>query len=122
MWHLAPHILLIRHEGDGEESLIAPFAVAIRRELAKRPCHLFHDTTQLRKYETGYRVEMTNLFRAEKDRMLSLQALVTSKIVAMGAAVANLAMGGIVKIYAREAQFEEAITRALAEEKARASR
>jgi hypothetical protein len=73
---------------------------------------LFIDAEELVRYDSGVRVAMTEWVSENRSSLHSVHALVKSKIVAMGAAVANLALGGFVTIHRDRTSFERAIAAA----------
>jgi len=71
--------------------------------------HTFWDLRDLVSYHSDVRVCSTNVMVAHRKLLRSVHALTTSKIVAMGVSVANLALGGIVTHYKSAQEFERAV-------------
>ncbi|HKU37168.1 MAG TPA: hypothetical protein VJR89_03455 [Polyangiales bacterium] len=72
--------------------------------------HTFWDLRDLVNYHSDVRVCSTNALLAQKGKKLSaVHTLSTSKIVAMGVSVANLALGGIVQNHKSAVSFEAAV-------------
>ena len=71
--------------------------------------HTFWDLRELTNYHSDVRVYSTNVLLAHRSRLTSVHTLSTSKIVAMGVSVANLALGGIITNHKTAASFESAV-------------
>ena len=69
----------------------------------------FWDLRDLVNYHSDVRVLSTNVLLANRRKLQSVHTLSTSKIVAMGIAVANLALGGIITNHKTPQSFEFAI-------------
>jgi hypothetical protein len=111
-WQHPSGTLLVTLIGHGETEALPDLIAHVKERHARSPrADLFIDAWQLDGYETGYRVALTEMLRAMPE-VTRVHGLLRSTIVAMGAAVANLALGGIVKIYRRPADFEAAMERA----------
>ena len=76
--------------------------------------HTFWDLRDLINYHTDVRVCSTNTLLAQRNKKLkSVHTLSTSKIVAMGVSVANLALGGMIQNHKTSASFEMALRQVL---------
>lgn len=97
---------MVRLQGHGEAEFAAPIIEAYQG-LQKTPAaHLFFDAEELDNYESSLRVELTQCFFPERERLASFHVLVRSKLVAMGVSVANLALGGIVNSTSDRKRFK----------------
>ena len=77
--------------------------------------HTFWDLRALVNYHSEVRVCSTNALLAQRNKKLvAVHTLSTSKIVAMGVSVANLALGGMVQNHKTSASFELALRAVLA--------
>jgi hypothetical protein len=100
----------IRMEGIAEQAA----APVIERALdglfrSVRAIHTFWDLRDLINYHSDVRVYSTNVLLAHRARLSSVHTLSTSKIVAMGVSVANLALGGIITNHKTQVGFEMAV-------------
>src|SRR3954470_12408897 len=72
--------------------------------------HTFWDLRDLVNYHSDVRVCSTNALLAQRGKKLvSVHTLSTSRIVAMGVSVANLALGGIIQNHKTAMSFEMAL-------------
>lgn len=101
---------------DGRVGLDAvPF---IKRTLAHEfglqpPMHAFYALGSLVGYHTDVRVETTRMILRNRPAILSVHAHAGSKLVGMMIAVADLTLGGIVKVHATPQRFDAALRGAL---------
>jgi hypothetical protein len=111
---LSPTVVYLRMEGIAEQ----PSGPTVERALlslfrGSHGLHTFWDLRDLINYHSDLRVCSTNALLANRTDLLSLHTLSTSKIVAMGVAVANLALGGIITSHKSAMSFESAVREAL---------
>lgn len=111
---LGPHVLLISLEGYLDEDLAPAIAEALDRHLraSATPVHVCWDVERVDNYHSDVRVKITRALLANREKVASVKVLVRSKIVKMGVAVANLALGGLVRAYESRAEFTRAVARA----------
>jgi hypothetical protein len=64
------------------------------------------DFWEMLTYDSGVRTSMTNWSLAHRASIASVHVLTRSKLVAMGVAVGNLALGGLLKPYSTRASFD----------------
>ncbi len=67
--------------------------------------HYFYDLWDLQVYDSPVRVDLTNYHRAVG--LQSLHALTRSRVVAMGVAVANLALGNRITVHSGRESFDQ---------------
>jgi hypothetical protein len=104
-----PHVALITHEGVAHEAFVAP----VLAEIAQRgrcPLVLAVDAEALSSYETGFRKLWTDWLAANPPS--AILVLSHSRLVAMGVAVANAALGGAIRAFSSRAEFEQALAEA----------
>jgi hypothetical protein len=75
--------------------------------------HLFAALGELVNYHSEVRLRGTQVLVAHRQRLGSIQVHATSKIVSMGVAVVNLAVGGIIHSHESALSFETALREAL---------
>jgi hypothetical protein len=68
--------------------------------------HFMADLSELEDYHSSLRVDAVNIIKPNIGKLLSIQTCTRSRIVSMGVAVANLALGGILKNYSDKASFD----------------
>ena len=73
------------------------------------PIHVFFDLSPLQNYDSALRMQVTEHFRRDLERIGSLHVCARAKIVAMGVAVVNLALGGIITSYRERTDLLAAI-------------
>ncbi|MGC4087736.1 MAG: hypothetical protein QM756_07535 [Polyangiaceae bacterium] len=112
LWSPAPSMLIIVVRGHGEAALVAPI-VEHFDQLEGSALHLFGDLDALTSYDSALRTELTACFARDRKRIVSFPILTSSKIVAMGVTVANLALGGMVTTYTRREEFVSALDQSL---------
>ncbi len=103
-------VALLRMVGVAEHAAAPVIEVALSSLFAgAHSLHTFWDLRDLVQYHSAVRVVSTNVLLNHRSSVLSVHTLSTSKIVAMGVAVANLALGGIVENHTNAASFEGAL-------------
>ncbi len=95
VWSPAPGIVVTSFSGYGTHA----FAAVIKRDTTPyfepgTQTALFSDWYDMRGYDTAARVELTRWLGWMRPRISEYHLLVRSRLVAMGVAVANLALGG----------------------------
>ncbi len=107
-------VVLVRCSGFCEAALLPHFYAEMKRAVpADVPLHMFFDGADVEGYETPFRTGLTEWLRAEGKRVVGAHALVRSKLVAMGASLASLALGGSLKVQHSRPVFEGLIQTAL---------
>ncbi len=114
IWVPSASLVLVRMTGVGDARFAGPvlehFDAAAK---AGAPVHLFVDFQRLDTYESGLRTRATAHLGGQRQNIGGLHVLVRSRLVAMGVAVANLALGGIIRAHSQRASFSEALDREL---------
>lgn len=82
--------------------------------MTQSPIQTFHDWAGLDGYDANVRPAYVAWSRSRRAHFKSVNILVTSKLVAMGVSVANLALGYLTA-YANRGSFERARARSLAD-------
>jgi hypothetical protein len=74
---------------------------------------LFFDLGDMRSYDSVMRVRWTDWVKEHIRQVVSLDVIARSKLVTMGVAVANLALGGIIKVHnGRAGAYETSLLKA----------
>jgi hypothetical protein len=111
-WEMGPQICLTKAHGymtrDMGRLIIDRAGPLYERAVGQ--VHGFHNWLEMENYESACRVDLTNWALHHRSQSI-LHVGLRSRIVAMGVAVANVALGSVIKIY----QTEEALAAALAE-------
>jgi hypothetical protein len=106
IWAPAPGILLIQLGGYGEAEYAAHIIDAIDRTLERGGrLKMFYDMESMSNYDSSLRTKLTARFLECRKETDALGVLVKSRLVSMGISVANLALGGIIKLYQERAAF-----------------
>jgi hypothetical protein len=109
IWPAPPSVLRTTFDGVMDTELmdaLLSIGEAILREHGG--LHVFHDWSGMTGYDSQSRIAITNWGLARLKQMRSVHVLHGSKLVAMGVAVANVALGGIVKVHQNRASFDRA--------------
>jgi hypothetical protein len=69
----------------------------------------FGDFWDLHTYDSAFRVDQAKWVDKHRAQFEGSQILVRSKLVAMGVSVANLALGGKIKVYSQRAEFDRQV-------------
>jgi hypothetical protein len=81
--------------------------------LARARLKFFFDFWQMPTYDSEMRTEWPGFLVTHRARVDEIHVVARSKLVAMGVAVANIALGGVIKSYpAPMGPFEKALTQA----------
>ncbi len=89
----------------------APEIIA-QRELIVAECGciaLFDDLDLLTGYDNAVRSQLTEWSRKNRPKIVAFHILTRSKLVAMGVGVANLVLGGSIRIHRVRSAFEDAL-------------
>lgn len=117
VWARGP-IVLTQLTGFGDGSFADPIIAALDEALTgKGPIHFFLEMTAMENYDSALRTRLTNHVSQNRPRVASLQVVARSKLVTMGVAVANLALGGLITNHGSLSAFQAALDRAIAEAK-----
>lgn len=120
IWTPAPALLVFHVVGHGHRDFARPILETFDRlRSAGGAIHVFGDLERLPNYDSELRIHATEHFRAHLVSMASLHVLVKSRLVAMGVAVANLALHGLVTIHATREPFLRALDHQLKEQRAK---
>ncbi|MBL9009280.1 MAG: hypothetical protein JNJ46_33780 [Myxococcales bacterium] len=104
-----PDVLLVRLTGHFDRKLGAFMLDAATQGLAQhKRMQIFCDWSDATGYDSDVRVTFTSWAASHQERA-KLSLLVTTKIVAMGVSVANLALGGALQVFNNRAAFESAL-------------
>ncbi len=114
VWSPAPRVIVTSFSGYGSYA----FAAVIKRDTMAfaepgTRSLLFTDWYDMTGYDSAARVELTRWMSWMRPRISEFHLLVRSKIVAMGVAVANLALGGWVNSTTNRRAWEEMLERAV---------
>jgi len=100
--------------GYFEKEIVAKYTAPIDRLIASgvRPT-LFIDASEMTGYDSDTRLKLTDWTFWIRDKISGCHILVRSKIVSMGVSIANLALGGLLKVSTDRGEFSLAYSRAL---------
>jgi hypothetical protein len=114
IWLPGKDLLVVQIAGHGGEEFVTPIGQAFDQALeSSGSVRMYFDVGKLHKYDSPLRTRLTTRFLRDRGRIAGIDILVQSKIVSMGVAVANLALGGLIKSYARRPDFDSALDDAL---------
>jgi hypothetical protein len=114
VWAIRP-LLVIQVIGFGDGAFGPPIVAAFESLLpSAQSLNVFFDFFAMHNYDSTLRTLLTQRFRADLPRIASLDVCTDSKLVAMGVAVANLSLGGIIRLYRERAPLFSALDSAAA--------
>jgi len=114
IWAPSATLVLARMTGFGEARFVEPILEHFDKASAGGArVHLFVDFEHLDNYESGLRTRGTAYFVQRRASIASLHMLARSRLVAMGVAVANLALDGIMTFHSTRGPFNAALDREL---------
>lgn len=106
IWAPSPGILLVQLSGYGEEEYAACIIEAIDRAVESRSrVKMFYDMEGMSNYDSALRTKLTARFLQCRKEIDALAVLAKSRLVSMGITVANLALGGMIKMHQDRAAF-----------------
>lgn len=113
-----PPILLAQMSGYGDGSFADPIIRDFNELLAAgQPVQVFFEMGGMENYDSALRTRLTSHFIAHRGRIGALHVFTRSRLVAMGVAVANLALSGIITSHSSLALFQAALDHAIAQSK-----
>ena len=107
VWSPAQGLVVMRFTGHLEKDLVPRFVPEYARLWPAGVRGVFADLDDMIGYDSGFRVGMTEWAKGVLNGGAVLHVSVRSKIVQMGVAVANLALGGRVRVHANRAALEK---------------
>jgi hypothetical protein len=105
IWVPSPTVLVLALRGHGDVEFGEPILTAFNSLSKRDNVYLFIDADGFVNYQSQLRTQLTTGFFPHRRR-LSVQILLSSKLVAIGVSVANLALGGIVTTLTDRARFK----------------
>jgi hypothetical protein len=101
----APRVALLTMQGHARAEHVPAGIAQLTRIVKGDPdFDYFYDLWDLQGYDSPVRVDFTNFHR--KFGLRSLHALTRSRVVAMGVAVANLALGNRITVHSGRESFD----------------
>jgi hypothetical protein len=109
VWAETPTLLVWTVEGRGTPELARRVAAELERlSPLGKPFEVFNDTARMGAIEPGFRNVLTEWSDSKKPHLRAIHILTITKVVSMAAAVANMLLGGNIKMYSDRAAFEAA--------------
>jgi hypothetical protein len=109
IWAETPTLIVWIVDGRGTPELARKVTVELERlSPVGKPFEVFNDTERMSSIEPGFRNVLTDWSDSKKPHLRTIHILTVSKVVSMGAAVANMLLGGNIKMYSNRAAFEAA--------------
>jgi hypothetical protein len=115
VWVPSPALLVVALKGYGEGEFCELVIPEYQRLTKAGPINIFFDLGELGNYDSEVRTRLTEQFRPARPRLTTFGVLVGSRLVSMGVAVANLALGNAITTYHLRDRFLEALDRKLFE-------
>ena len=108
-WALTPDVLALRLSGHLEKDVVPRFRADFDKTWSGALRGLCVDLGEMTGYDSAFRQGMTEWARQMiNERNAVLHVYMKSKIVQMGVAVANLALGGVLQVHPSKAALERA--------------
>ena len=108
-----PHIELLRATGHANAEVAD--AILAHRDMILAECGriaIFDDLEQAAGYESKVRTRLTSWTSQHRPQIANFHILTGSRLIAMGVAVANVALGGSIKVHLKRPDFEAALREA----------
>jgi hypothetical protein len=106
MWQPSPRVFVCSMTGHMPDETMVPLLAAWNRViLDPGRALIFADCWAITGYDPACRVETVRFLRAHRARIESFHILIGSKLGAMGVAVANLALDGMLEQHSDRARF-----------------
>jgi hypothetical protein len=106
----ARHVLVFKYEGHIGEAVVPFVATAVDRVLASGITpDIFVDLEHMSGYDSAYRIAITKWGSRVRKQLGQFMLLTRSRLVAMGVAVSNLAVGGSLSATTKRTEFDAAI-------------
>lgn len=104
------HVELVRAEGYADGPVV-DLILEQRDEIlrAHGRIALFDDLEGMTGYDSVVRTTLTEWSRVHKSEIVAFHILTRTRIAAMGVTVANLALGGHIRVHVRRESFEQAL-------------
>jgi hypothetical protein len=114
IWLPGRGLLVTQILNYGVEDFVSPIAEAFDQVLGNEgSVRMYFDVGRMHTYDSGLRTRLTARFLRDRGRIERIDILAQSRIVAMGVAVANLALGGLIASYTKRVDFNLALDGAL---------
>jgi hypothetical protein len=112
-------VVVHRYKGTMTAEMVQYVRASLEAAVALgEPITLFMDAYEARDYESAFRLEGTEWFKAHRKQVPSIQVLHRSALVTMGLSIFNLALGGGVVAHKSRESFEAALAAASQRKKA----
>lgn len=116
-WELTPGVFLTEVRGFMTREMARLIIERAEPLFERQPrVHGFHNWLAMENYESACRVDLT-AWVLRRHAQVTNQIAFTSRIVAMGVAVANLALGNVLRVHADETSLTAALRETLASER-----
>jgi hypothetical protein len=103
-------VLVVSMEGHVDASMGARVAEVLDKQLNRGAGFwTFWDLQRLQSYESETRLGFTRVLLGHRDGIVAIQVFAPSKVVRMGFAIANVALGGRIKIHDERGSFLSAL-------------
>jgi hypothetical protein len=115
IWREAPRVFVFKYTGHLTVEMV-PF---VRETVGTLPpagggkVDMFVDLMDVSGYDTDYRVAITEWGKDTTPHVGTFALLLRSKLIAMGVAVSNLAVGGVMRPYTDPKAFDDALKKSV---------
>lgn len=114
IWRRSPTVLVQTLEGHGEACFVDPMIERLDALVAEGiKARVFDDWERATRYDPETRARLTAWTKANRGALEETVILVRSKLFAMGVNVANLAVGGRLKVVSSRTEFEKLLAERL---------
>ncbi len=100
------HILIFRPSGHLEAAFVELFQQVVDESVSEGRPHLFWDGEAMTGYDSDFRKRIGEYCVAVKSRVASMNVYTPSPLVAMGAAVINIWLGGFFRVVKTRDELE----------------
>ena len=108
------HVVVFRARGHLAADLVELFERHVTAAIGDGVPHVFFDGTDMSGYESEFRVRISKYLVSVRERVESFNVYTPHRLVAMGAAVVNVALSGALTIFDDRKAFDRRLEEARA--------
>lgn len=109
---LARDVIVFRAVGHIETEFIDLFSKVVSEAIADGKPHLFWDGEEMTSYDSEFRQKIGAYCLEVKGSVSAMNVYTPSRLVAMGASVINIWLGGFFTMFSAREPFDKALTQA----------
>ena len=117
LYALTPTVQVVVVSGHMDPGMAEAIVTFSTDRMSRTPTkqHVFYDWLDMTSYDSACRSRLTTFSKEHLDRVAEVHIAQSSKLVAMGVQVANIALGSKIETHADRASLERALARVYSE-------